>query len=450
MVFLSRAVVVLALVLVSCGGGGSASGNTVATTPTPTLSLPAHALSAGQLALVVAEGDALSESIAAYYQTARGVPAANVIRVKLTTGVDSISAADFATLKADLDAKLSASVQATLLTWTAPSRVAGSCAMSITSALALGFDAKYCATGCAATASSAYYDSESAQPWTDHQIRPSMMLGASTLAAAKTLIDRGVRSDASLPTGDGYLLRTSDSARSVRYSDYLALPALWAGNSGLQLSYIDNSAGAASDSLTGKSSLLFYFTGLTKVPNLATNTFLPGAAADHLTSFGGYLPGGNGQMPVTDWLDAGATASYGTVAEPCNYTQKFPRASVLIDQYYRGATLIEAYWKSVEWPGQGLFVGEPLAQPFRDSPSLTAGSTQYLISTRALRASSRYALDYRSSSTGNWTTLASFSVSRAQPQSLRAALPPGTATQLRWVGPCATNANLQCTLSSSP
>ncbi|MCP2937667.1 hypothetical protein NK983_33720, partial [Salmonella enterica subsp. enterica serovar Typhimurium] len=29
-----------------------------------------------------------------------------------------------------------------------------------------------------------------------------------------------------------------------------------------------------------------------------------------------------------------------------------------------GETLIEAYWKSVAWPGEGVFVGEPLARPF--------------------------------------------------------------------------------------
>jgi hypothetical protein len=29
-----------------------------------------------------------------------------------------------------------------------------------------------------------------------------------------------------------------------------------------------------------------------------------------------------------------------------------------------GATAIEAYWKSVAWPAQGLFVGEPLAAPY--------------------------------------------------------------------------------------
>ena len=429
----------------------AASPVTPVTPASLTLSLPARSISASQLAIIVAAGDPLSEAIASYYQTARGIPAANIVRVTLATGADTISATDFAALKTEIDAKLPGTVQATLLTWTAPSRVVGSCAMSITSALALGFDAKYCANSCASTAASPYFDSESAQPWVDHKLRPSMMLGASTLAAAKTLIDLGVQADASLPTGDGYLLRTSDVNRSVRYTDYAALPSLWAGNSGLQLSYIDNSAGAASDGISGKSNVLFYFTGLAGVPPaLASNSFRPGAMADSLTSTGGYLPGGNGQMPITSWLDAGATASYGTVEEPCNYTQKFSKASVLIDQYYRGATLIEAYWKSVQWPGQGLFVGEPLAQPFRDSPGFSVDAGQYLISTRSLRANSTYTLQYQITSAGSWVTLGSFKLTRAQPQSWRVSLPPGSATQLRWLGPCPANAALQCTLSTSP
>jgi hypothetical protein len=32
--------------------------------------------------------------------------------------------------------------------------------------------------------------------------------------------------------------------------------------------------------------------------------------------------------------------------------------------YALGASAIESYWKSVAWPGEGVFVGEPLAQPF--------------------------------------------------------------------------------------
>lgn len=72
------------------------------------LSLPSRALNASQLAVIVAAGDPVSEAIASYYQSARGVPAANIIRVTLSTGVDTISATDFASLKAQIDATLPA------------------------------------------------------------------------------------------------------------------------------------------------------------------------------------------------------------------------------------------------------------------------------------------------------------------------------------------------------
>ena len=117
------------------------------------------------------------------------------------------------------------------------------------------------------------------------------------------------------------------------------------------------------DVLTDKNDVLFYITGRVRVNNIDSNRFVNGAIADHLTSAGGVLFGGS-QMSLLRWLDAGATASYGTVVEPCAFPQKFPHPAVVIDRYTRGETLIEAYWKSVAWPGQGLFVGEPLATPY--------------------------------------------------------------------------------------
>jgi uncharacterized protein (TIGR03790 family) len=346
--------------LAACGGGG---GGTDVTTPVIT---PVAALAASDLAVLVADGDATSEAIGAAYAQARGVPAANVIRVAVPRGSDTITAAAFATLKAQLDAQLPAGVQATLVTWTQPSRVVGSCSMSITSALAFGFDAAWCATSCAATRASPYFDSASSKPWADLRIRPSMMLGASTLAQAQALIARGVAADASWTggrgSGQGVLIRTSDNARSVRYNDFQATAA--ATYPRLTLRYIDNFSGTGVDFVSGQSNLMFYFTGLVSVPQIASNTYLPGAVADHVTSLGGYLPDGQGQMPATQWLLAGTTGSYGTVDEPCNYTEKFPQASVMVRRYVRGETLIEAYWKSVQWPGQGLFLGEPLARPW--------------------------------------------------------------------------------------
>ena len=38
-----------------------------------------------------------------------------------------------------------------------------------------------------------------------------------------------------------------------------------------------------------------------------------------------------------------------------------------MSHYLVGETLVEAYWKSVKWPTQGLFIGEPLAKPYAKS-----------------------------------------------------------------------------------
>ena len=85
--------------------------------------------------------------------------------------------------------------------------------------------------------------------------------------------------------------------------------------------------------------------------------------ADHLTSTGGQLTDST-QMSSLRWLKAGATGSYGAVVEPCNFQSKFPHPGVVIGRYTSGETLIEAYWKSVAMPGQGIFIGEPLAKPY--------------------------------------------------------------------------------------
>lgn len=363
----SRSVVAAAgLVLLSaCGGGGGGEA--------PDAGPP---LQATQLALLVAEGDATSEAIALAYQQARGIPAANIVRLPVATNSDVIGAADFNTLKTLLDARLSNQIQATLVTWTRPSRVQGaSCSMGLTSALAFGYSAAWCfgpaigtdpAGSCGRTQPSPYYNSSSHQPFSDHGMRPSMLLGAATLAEAQAIIQRGVAADASLAggtgTGHAWLLRTSDGERSVRWPDMQLLAAT--SVPGITMHYVNNSGGAGSNFISGRSDVMFYFTGLAVVPQLAGNRWRAGAVGDSLTSTAGVLPGGNGQTPVTAWLQAGATASYGTVEEPCNHVEKFPNPNVMVGRYRRGDTLIEAYWKSVQMPGQGLFVGEPLARPW--------------------------------------------------------------------------------------
>ena len=411
--------------------------------------LPRTGLVPADLAVLYAEGDATSEAIARAYQRARAIPEANLVRVAVPTGSDSVSDSEFATIKATLDARLPASIQALLVTWTQPSRVVGaSCAVGLTSALAFGYNAALCG-GCNRTQVSAYYDTDTTRPWTDLHIRPAMMLGAATLDAAQTLIARGLAADGSAPSGTGWVVRTSDTARSVRYPDYLNLPAAWTAAPGPTMRYLDASAAGSAQELTQQTDLLFYFTGLVKVPQAASNRFLPGAVADHLTSYGGYLPGAKGQMPATDWLAAGATASYGTVEEPCNHTEKFPRASVLVDQYVRGATVIEAYWKSVAMPGQGLFVGEPLARPWAHQPTASIESGTLVVRSRGLRRNGNYRVEWQDAGSGLWRSLADTIGGQPQPITWRVPLPLITqGGRLRWVGPCPLQPSLSCVLAT--
>lgn len=371
----------------------------------PEVIFPRTRIAKDELAVLVNDDDAQSVAVAEYYVMARGIPDENVVHLSFPAGGNVIAADDFAPLAVQVDAALGDDIQALAITWTTPYRVG---CMSVTSAFALGYDAKWCNTGgggCSETAESDYYDSESVAPWTDHGVRPAMMLAGSDTEKIFDLIDRGVASDDTQPVGDGYLIRTTDKARSVRWDVFVATQAYWDRPEGLVLEYIDNSAGDGSNVLSDTEDVLFYFTGLANVADIETNTYLPGAVADHLTSFGGQVPT-SGQMSVVAWLEAGATGSFGTVVEPCNYPTKFPNTSVVLGHYFRGQTLVEAYWKSVAWPGEGLFVGEPLAAPWDGHTINYTPDTGLLeITTTLLRPYTLYDVEEGESSDGPWTKL---------------------------------------------
>lgn len=304
------------------------------------------------LAVIVNSADPLSRAIGDYYVQRRGIPRSNVVTVEFAPDRDTLPLAEFARLKAQIDRATPANVQFYALTWVRPFRI--DC-MSITSAMAFGFDPEFCATGCKRTRLSPYFSSESAQPRHDLHVRPTMSIAATSLERARELIDRGIAADGSQPRGTAYLVRTGDTARDVRAQGYPAASEM-AGDR-VTVS-IEESRG-----VTDRKDVMFYFTGAVDVPGIASNEYLPGAVADHLTSTGGVLVGGT-QMSSLRWLEAGATGSYGTVVEPCNLTAKFPHPGLMMRHYTRGETLVEAYWKSVAMPGQGLFIGEPLARPY--------------------------------------------------------------------------------------
>ena len=305
------------------------------------------------VALVINDADQNSVKVAEYYRVARGIPTKNIVHVRIPGSPRSLSLVEFSRLKLDIESQLNPAEQVMLLVWTAPYAVECN---SITSALTFGFNAEQCKNTCAAGMPSPYFNSTSRKPFDDYGIRLSMLLPTDSVANAKALIDRGVQSEAGVFRSTAYYLSTSDVARNSR-AQFFPPTGLTIPSSGLAIMNIK------SDKLVGARDVMIYQTGLAWVDDLDSLNFLPGALADNLTSVGGDLYG-KGQMSILRWLDAGATASYGTVSEPCNYWQKFSNPGVLLKWYVNGATAIEAYWKSVAWPSQGLFVGEPLAAPY--------------------------------------------------------------------------------------
>ena len=318
----------------------------------PEILLPRTGLTADDLALIINDDDPQSKAVGDYYEKARHIPADNVIHLHFPPGRHALEKDEFNKLKTEIDRATPKRVQAYAVTWTDPYRVG---CMSITSALAFGFNDKYCSSKCGPTKPSTYFNSPSLYPAKNLKMRPAMMLAGENFDQVKKLIDRGVASDQSFPTGHAYLLSTTDTARNTRAGDFERTAKALKGVFTVEV--------LKTNAIANRQDVLFYFTGLVQVPQLETLRFLPGALADHLTSLGGQLTDST-QMSSLRWLEAGATASYGTVVEPCSFPQKFPYPGVAMFYYASGASAIEAYWKSVAWPGQGVFIGEPLARPF--------------------------------------------------------------------------------------
>ena len=183
----------------------------------------------------------------------------------------------------------------------------------------------------------------------------AMMLTDSNLAGAELVLRRGVASDSTYPTQTVYLEQTGDVARTVRYWEFdnAVLDARVRGG---------NSPTRIYSGSTSFTNLLGLMTGL-EIFTLPSAAFVPGAMADSLTSYGGFIFDPTIETIALVFLEAGATGSYGTVTEPCAYIEKFPSP---MDYFYqmRGFSLAEAYYQSVLNPYQGLMLGEPLSAPF--------------------------------------------------------------------------------------
>lgn len=390
-----------------------------------TLIVPRSSIQASEIAILINDNDPQSVDVASYYQQMRKIPDQNMIHLSFDqnkiypgfTANNGIDPAEFAALKAQVDAAAGPEIQAFVVSWSKPFRVARfnyyATNYSITSAFAFGIEATALAlNNCSAMPVNPYFGSSSTAPYADFGIRPTMMLAGQNAENVKATIDKGFKSDRTLPRGGGWLVGTADSVRSrPRLQDFQATVRNWNRPEALSMSYFDHSTNGGRSEVKNTNNVLFYLTGLANVAGVSTNTYVPGALADHLTSNGGNLFGTE-QMSALRWLEAGVTASYGTVTEPCAFAEKFPAASVLVSSYFRGNTALEAYTKSVRQPSQGVFVGDPLARPFGTRATWTDGTLN--IETSILEPGINYNLYSGSTAAGPFSRIATVAVPRYQ------------------------------------
>ncbi len=325
------------------------------------------------VAVVVNQNSTNSVELGNYYCEQRGVPPQNVLRINWAGGGVTWTSSDFNTYLVNpllgmlANRRLTNQVEYVLLSMDIPYRVVSTNGEnSTTSALFYGYKTNDCPAcqypGCTLPpyTMNAYAGSEGIFRLTPPVSATSnswlvIMLTSSNLAQAKAVVDRGVAGDFSMPTQAVFLAKSDDVNRNVRYT--LFDNALF----NIQLGGVMNAVRTNTYTTYGLGTMLGYANG-SQVFTIY-GSFAPGAMADSLTSYGGNIFENSEHTDALDFLNAGATASYGTVVEPCAYLAKFPTT---MNYFYqaRGFTLAESYYQSLTNPYQGILVGEPLSAPF--------------------------------------------------------------------------------------
>ena len=335
-----------------------------------------------------------SVELGEYYAAAHAIPAHHICRLGITANLVSLTSNDFHTLLVSPITNhiatngLSGQIDFLVLCQDFPTRVRY--VEGVSASLFYGFknapsygEAGKC--NLPDYTSNAYFCAErafrSSDSWNSTNGFIAFHLITSNLPTAKLVVDRGAAAQSSFPSSAIFLHLLGDAARGIREQLFENTQFSFSALPGLPSSCV---IAPLYSNMSGKTNVIGYQDGYGGIPAVVrtNNVWLPGAYADHLTSCGGMIPiPCYNQSTILDWMQIGATASYGTVAEPCNFLAKFP--DPLMGFYYaRGFTIGEAYAMSVLAPYQGLFAGDPLAAPFAAPPEITVTShTPYQIVT---------------------------------------------------------------------
>lgn len=381
--------------LLPVSGSGHRTGSALAWAVALSCLFPGPALNAGggpQNALVILnEASTNSVMLGKAYARQRGIPERNLLRLSVTNE-RNITAEGFSNqIRGPLLAYLETSGLSTQIDYLVFSRdfpyriytgpYTSSLHGGMTSAMFDDFHTSPNAFvfGCdlAAGSDNDYYEAEAAFRRPDAPVNPGYRIAAllafTNQVEALAAVDRAAASDHTAPDATVYFEHGEDMLRNGRWLDYEeAAYGLRFVEGGPATAFPDGVGDA-----TPRTNAIGFMTGLRTYPRFGITDFVPGAFADHLTSFSGFLfnaTEGEGyrepfQTKSTEWIRDGASGSYGLVVEPCAFPQKFPDPRVHL-WYGRGFSLGESVYLSVANPYQGIFIGDPLAQPYAVPPEV--------------------------------------------------------------------------------
>lgn len=312
--------------------------------------------------VVVNTADASSRAMAEAYANEWRIPASNIVTVNLGSGDNLTSLSSLNAARTTINGRAK---QYSVLAWSKPSRYGS---QSITSAITFG------ARNVTNLTESVLWKYSGTKPRTDKGVAPSVLLYSVNY----------IRRDAhgTKPVGKDYQVLAKDQSGTPRGSaragqapadvivwDNRTLSNVGEGNNGCN--YLSTSCWVSGRAKP--ETILTYYGSMYAMDAGAGLTFAKGYYGDNVTSTGGTLPSGAGQTPLTWFLDRGASASVGTVAEPWQSKAGFSPGS-LVEQFvdlrifhplFKGGSPVGvACWAAVRCPDRAVIVGDLMCAPF--------------------------------------------------------------------------------------
>lgn len=325
-------------------------------------------ISPTSLGVVVNLDDPTSQKIANEYVLRWGIPASNIVPVRLGNNPDLTSTSTLNTARNTIASEMPNSVQFLALCFQTPSRVISN---SITWAITMGYAA---ISNRGNLPKNPMYGYAGKTPYTDLGIRPSALVYSEGLA------NNGRTSHAKKPSGTSYMLAANDQSGQPRGRSRLSQMQALSNNTSylpIKMDFSSNLNGnpgeGPANNILNKNDMLMYWNGMYKIYGMDTNAVIKGAVGDYVTSTSGNLPTGLGQTPITYLTDNGFVGTMGTVVEPWQsgagmssggLVEQFTNIETFVPLYRDGHSLVDAYWKSIKWPTRSLILCDPLCAPF--------------------------------------------------------------------------------------